>query len=183
MVSVPARLHSAQPAGTERKDPPRPGGRRSPFLPDGRRQDRGLSRARRVRDRAPAAVGDGCARRRRRRHHALHAASAHPRPVPAPPPSSARWSSSAPTIRSKATTAARSSANGRSRSAYGWAPILRRTSSGGVAPPATTRRSRAFDAIARIAGAARPRRSRDVRGVAHRSSRTRSSASPTSTRL
>ena len=81
MAAVPARLHSAQHRRPFRSQARRPRDRRPAVLPDRRRQDRGLSRPRGLRDRPSTADRPGRARRRRRRHHALHAAPPHARPA------------------------------------------------------------------------------------------------------
>ena len=61
LAAVPARLHPAQPRRPRRQDPRRPRDRRPPVLPDRRRQDRGLSRPRRLHHRpSPAARARAC---------------------------------------------------------------------------------------------------------------------------
>jgi hypothetical protein len=81
LAAVPARVHPPQPHGHGRSDARRPAARRPPLLPDGRRQDRGVPRARGLH--AASSGGDATPgeRRRRRRAHAVHAAAAHPRPA------------------------------------------------------------------------------------------------------
>ena len=84
MARLPDRLHPAEPARSRRPVRPAPRDRRPALLPDRRRQDRGLSGARRVRHGPPPAAeprGRRPDRGRSQRHHALHAAPADLRPV------------------------------------------------------------------------------------------------------
>ena len=83
VAPVPARLHPAQSRRARRPDPPRPADRRSPVLPDRRRQDRGLSRPRRLRHRAAPAQQSGSRRRGPLGRDALHVAPPDARPAPA----------------------------------------------------------------------------------------------------
>ena len=81
VAAVPAGLHPRQSRGSVGSNAQGPRDRRPAVLSDRRRQDRSLSRPRRIRHRASAAQGLGSARRRRCRDHALHLAPSDPRPA------------------------------------------------------------------------------------------------------
>ena len=119
LAGLSARLHPAEPPRHRRPGQSRARVRGSSLLPDRRRQDRGVSRPRRVHHGSATAPQPGRERprgSRRQRHHALHLATADPRSARARGRIDLRAGAGAP-----GETPPAGSANGRSRSVCGWA--------------------------------------------------------------
>ena len=129
-------------------DASRPADRRPAVLPDRRRQDRGLSRPRRLRHRAAPAQQSRPRRRGPLGRHALHAAASDARSASARRrPRSARWNSNERRSRN-------GSGPGRSKSASGSAARRRPTISAARRTARKTPPSSGWSSIARDSGPA-----------------------------